>query len=74
MKISRVLSIGFSALILAALIWYGQAVFLRDPLEGKEAHLGKVRQALDLMPRTKRSADWLRRAEAVLARAEGRRP
>ncbi len=33
-----------------------------------------LRQALDLMPRTKRSGDWLRRAEAVLARAEGRRP
>jgi hypothetical protein len=33
-----------------------------------------LRQALELMPRTKRSADWLRQAEAVLAKAEGRRP
>jgi uncharacterized membrane protein len=49
MKISHILSIVFSGLILAALAWYGQAVFLRDPLEGKEAYLGKVREALDLM-------------------------
>ena len=32
-----------------------------------------LRQALDLVSRTKRSADWRRRAEGVLARAEGRR-
>lgn len=32
-----------------------------------------LRQALDLIPRTKRSSDWLRRAEAVLAKAEGPR-
>jgi hypothetical protein len=49
MKISRMLSIVFSGLILAALVWYLQAVFLWDPLEGKEAHLGKIREALDLM-------------------------
>lgn len=33
-----------------------------------------LRQALELMPRTKRSAEWLRRTGAVLARAEGRHP
>lgn len=31
-----------------------------------------VRMAVDLVPRTKRSSDWLRRAESALARAEGR--
>ena len=33
--------------------------------------LDLVREALDLVPLVKRSADWRRRAEAVLARAGG---
>ena len=32
--------------------------------------LGLVREALDLVPTAKRSAEWRRRAEAVLGRAE----
>ena len=34
--------------------------------------LGLLREALDLVPRTKRSADWLRRAERALAKANDR--
>ena len=33
--------------------------------------LGLVREALDLVPTVKRTAEWRRRAEAVVARAEG---
>jgi uncharacterized membrane protein len=63
MKTSRILSIVFSGLILGGLVWYCLAVFLRDPLEGKVAYLGKVREALDLMAVEK--ATWKTQVIAV---------
>ncbi len=57
--------------------WY---CLQHDPAKRDEERVERVapillqllREALELMPRTKSAADWRRRAEAAIAKAEGR--